>query len=112
MSAGSSDKSLLRSGIRYTVHVSAGLHTDLVLTNIKILLHGSSINPYSMCRLRLWAAREFGPEVAEATADVMNTYGMLAARRKVGTDESARSESLLISRYLREALLPSAMDES
>lgn len=32
--------------------------------------------------LNLWAAREFGKDVASATAGVMNTYGMLAARRK------------------------------
>ena len=32
--------------------------------------------------LKLWAAREFGPEVADAAAAVMNKYGMLAARRK------------------------------
>jgi hypothetical protein len=32
--------------------------------------------------LRLWAAREFGSDVADAAAAVMNRYGQLAARRK------------------------------
>ena len=32
--------------------------------------------------LQLWATREFGAEAANATANIMNTYGMLAARRK------------------------------
>lgn len=32
--------------------------------------------------LKLWATREFGAAVAEDTADVMNRYGMYAARRK------------------------------
>ena len=32
--------------------------------------------------LQMWAEREFGVEVAQDTAKVMNTYGMLAGRRK------------------------------
>jgi len=32
--------------------------------------------------LNMWATREFGAEVANATANVRNTYSMLAARRK------------------------------
>ncbi|MCJ1442072.1 MAG: hypothetical protein MMC23_002564 [Stictis urceolatum] len=32
--------------------------------------------------LKLWAEREFGPEVADDAATAMNTYGFLAARRK------------------------------
>ena len=32
--------------------------------------------------LQLWATREFGTDAANATANIMNTYGMLAARRK------------------------------
>lgn len=32
--------------------------------------------------LEMWATREFGPAVANATANVMNTYSMLTARRK------------------------------
>ncbi len=35
-----------------------------------------------MAWLNLWAAREFGEDVAEATTNVMSTYGMLAARCK------------------------------
>jgi hypothetical protein len=29
-----------------------------------------------------WAARQWGPEVAVTTADIMSTYGMLCARRE------------------------------
>ncbi|MCJ1309382.1 hypothetical protein MMC25_003041 [Agyrium rufum] len=32
--------------------------------------------------LQMWATREFGAKVADATASIMSTYGMLAARRK------------------------------
>jgi len=32
--------------------------------------------------LKMWATREFGADVADETADVVNSYSMYAARRK------------------------------
>lgn len=35
-----------------------------------------------MTWLQMWAAQQFGSSVADATVEVVNTYGMYAARRK------------------------------